>query len=72
MCGAATELPVVHNERRGKTQQGLNGQESHLPAAGNRPTLQERPELIPRLGHCQLQVVRKVSHGERVLSPGVI
>ena len=67
MCGTAAEVAVIHQKRSGEAEQRLDGQERHLPATLNRPTHQQRPELITGLADRHFQVVSHVSHAVRVL-----
>lgn len=60
-------MPVIDDERGGQAEQCFYRQERDLPAAGDRPARQQRPELLPRLAGCQLKVIREVSHAVRLL-----
>jgi hypothetical protein len=41
VSGGAAEVPVIDQERSGKTKQRLDWQEDDLPAAWNGPALQQ-------------------------------
>ena len=67
MRGAAAEMPVVHQERRGQAQQRLHRKERDLPALLHRTTLQQHPELSLRIARRQIQVILEGGHAPRVL-----
>jgi len=69
VCGTATIVPVVNQERGGQAQQRLDRQERHLPAARDRAPCQQRPELLTCLADRQVEVVSQVSHGARLSLP---
>ena len=68
MRGAAAEMPVVYQERRGQAQQRLHRKERDLPALRHRTALQQHPELCLRIARRQIQVILEGGHARRVLS----
>jgi hypothetical protein len=65
MRGTTAEMPVVHQERRGQTQQHLHRKERNLPALTH-GTFQQHPELSLRIARRQIYVILKGGHAPKV------